>query len=454
MEGRTLGKIDLGKETSMRPTESLSKTATKLKRIRWLSEQDSKREYHNLMHHFNEDSLRECYYELDGKKAVGTDGINKEKYGENLDENLRDLIARMKRMAYRPGPVRQVLIPKAGQPNEKRPLGICNFEDKIVQKMMQKILESIYDPQFLKCSYGFRAGMGCHDAVKDLREHLFRHEVETVIDIDLSNFFGTIDHQEALSILQMRIKDKTLVRYIVRMVKAGILADGELTVSEEGVMQGSPCSPTIANIFAHYVIDEWFEEVVKEHARGRVNLFRYADDAVICCQFKEDAARIRNALSNRLGKYKLKLNEKKTSSVSFSRREYEQGKTQGVFHFLGFTFYWGRTRKGYPIPKVMTHGKRMRSKLKNVNEWARLVRNKYRLSYIWKLFCAKLEGHIQYFGISFNCKRVEDFMDKAVRILFKWLNRRSQRKSFNWEKFRLFLEKQPLPKVKVHHSLF
>ena len=149
MEGRTLGKIDLGEETSMRPSESLSKTATKLKRIRWLSEQDSKREYHNLMHHFNEDSLRECYDELDGKKAVGTDGINKEKYGENLDENLRDLIARMKRMAYRPGPVRQVLIPKAGQPNEKRPLGICNFEDKIVQKMIQKILESIYDPQFL-----------------------------------------------------------------------------------------------------------------------------------------------------------------------------------------------------------------------------------------------------------------------------------------------------------------
>lgn len=406
------------------------------------------------MHLFNEDSLRECFNELDGKKAVGTDGIDKEKYRENLDENLRNLVARMKRMAYRPGPVRQVLIPKAGSKTEKRPLGICNFEDKIVQKMMQKVLESIYDPQFLKCSYGFRRGMGCHDAIKDLRDHLFRNEVQTVIDIDLSNFFGSICHKEAVEILRLRIKDEILIRYIVRMFKSGVLANGELTVSDEGVMQGSPCSPTIANIFAHYVIDEWFEEVVESHCKGRVNLFRYADDAVICCQYEEDAARIKRALSNRLARYKLKLNEEKTSCVSFSRREYQRGKGQGVFHFLGFTFFWGRTRKGKPIPKVETHGKRMRSKLKNVNEWARDIRNKYRLSHIWKLFCSKLEGHIRYFGVSFNIERVETFVHKALCTLLKWLNRRSQRRSFGWEKFELFMKEHPLPKVIVHHSLF
>jgi len=406
------------------------------------------------MHHFNEDSLRECFNELDGKKAVGGDGIDKEKYRENLDENLRNLVARMKRMAYRPGPVRQVLIPKAGNPNERRPLGICNFEDKVVQKMMQKVLESIYDPQFFKCSYGFRRGIGCHDAILDLHQYLFRQEVQTVIDIDLSNFFGSICHKEVVEILRKRIKDNTLIRYIVRMFKSGVLANGELTVSDEGVPQGSPCSPTIANIFAHYVIDAWFEEVVKVQCKGRVELYRYADDAVICCQYDEDAARIKRALSNHLAKYKLKLNEEKTSCVSFSRKGYERGKTQGAFHFLGFTFYWGRTRKGKPIPKVETHGKRMRSKLKNVNEWARLVRNKYRLSYIWKLFCRKLEGHIRYFGVSFNLKRVEIFINKATCILYKWLNRRSQRKSFDWEKFNLFMEKYPLPMVKVHHSLF
>lgn len=174
MERRTLGKIDLNEETLMRSTESKSKTATKLERIRWLSEQDSKKEFRNLMHLFNEGGLRECFNELEGKKAVGADGIDKEAYRENLDENLRNLVAKLKRMAYRPGPVRQVLIPKAGKPNEKRPLGICSFEDKIVQRMMQKVLEAIYDPQFLKCSYGFRAGLGCHNAVKDLRDHLYR----------------------------------------------------------------------------------------------------------------------------------------------------------------------------------------------------------------------------------------------------------------------------------------
>ena len=406
-----------------------------------------------MIHLFNVDSLRECFNELDGKKAVGADGIGKETYRENLDGNLRDLIARMKRMAYRPGPVRQVLIPKAGKANDTRSLGIGNFEDKIVQKMMQKILESIYDPQFLKCSYGFRVGIGCHDAVKDLRNHLFRYEAQNIIDIDLSNFFGTIEHKEVVKILRERIKDETLIRYIVRTFKSGVLANGELTVSEEGVVQGSPCSPTIANIFAHYVIDEWFEKVVKNHSKGRVELFRYCDDAVICCQYKEDATRIKSALGKRLAKYKLKLNEEKTSCVSFSRREYEQGKTQGAFHFLGFTFYWGRSRQGAGIPMVKTQGKRMRSKLKNVNEWARQIRNKYRLAFIWKLFCSKLEGHVRYFGVSFNCNKVEVFVYEAVRTLFKWLNRRSQRKSFTWEKFKLFIEMHPLPKITVHHSL-
>ncbi len=434
--------------------ESQSKTDTKLKRIRWLSEQDSEKEFHNLIHLFNEDALRECFNELDGKKAVGEDGIDKEKYRENLDNNLRNLIARMKRMAYRPGPVRQVLIPKVGKPNEKRPLGICNFEDKIVQKMMQKVLESIYEPLFLKCSYGFRIGISCHDAIKDLWDHLAKQEVATVIDIDLENFFGTIEHQEVVNILRKKIKDECLIRYIVRMFKAGVLADGELSVSDEGVPQGSPVSPIISNIFAHYVIDEWFEEVVRDHCKGKVELFRYCDDAVICCQYSEDALRIKSALGKRLDKFKLKLNEEKTTLSSFSGKHYQLGKKQGVFHFLGFTFYWGTTRKGNPVPKVETCGKRVRSKLRNVNEWARHVRNKYKLSHIWKIFCSKIKGHIQYFGVSFNVRSVEDFVHKAVRILFKWINRRSQRKSFNWEKFELFKEKNPLPRVKVCHSLF
>ncbi|HQS84999.1 MAG TPA: reverse transcriptase domain-containing protein, partial [Alphaproteobacteria bacterium] len=326
---------------------------------------------------------------------------------------------------------------------------------KIVQRMMQKVLESVYDPLFLKCSYGFRAGIGCHDAIKDLHSHLFRQEeVSTIIDIDLANFFGTIDHKEVINILREKIEDERFLRYIVRMFKGGVLANGELTMSEEGVVQGSSCSPIISNIFAHYVIDVWFEKMVKSHCNGKVELFRYADDAIMCCQFESDAIRIKSALSKRLSKFKLKLNEEKTTVTSFSRRKYEEGKKQGVFHFLGFTFFWGRSRKGKALPKVETRGKSLRSKLKSVNEWARQIRNKYRLNHIWKIFGSKIRGHIQYFGVSFNTRRVEYFVNKAVKILFKWLNRRSQRKSFNWEKFSLFVEKNPLPKIKVHHPFF
>jgi group II intron reverse transcriptase/maturase len=438
----------------MGSTESQNATSTKLKRISWLSQRDSGKVFHNLIHLFNEDSLRDCFNELDGKKAVGTDGISKEQYRFNLDENLRDLVSRMKRMAYKPGPVREVLIPKPGRPKEKRPLGICNFEDKIVQKMMQKVLESIYEPLFLDVSYGFRPGRGCHDAVKALRQHLFQQNVQTVIDVDLSNFFGTIDHGEMEKILREKIKDKRFIRYIIRLFKAGVLAEGDLSVSQEGLVQGSLCSPTLANIFAHYALDLWVTEVVKKHCTGTVELFRYGDDAVICCQYEKDAMRIKKALSQRLDKYKLKLNEEKTKVVSFSRRAFQKGKKQGVFDFLGFTYYWGRTRKGEPIPKVKTCGKRFRSKLTNVNEWARSVRNKYKLKTIWEMFCVKLQGHIRYFGVSFNCERVTNFVFRAVRILFNWLNRRSQRKSFSWEKFFQFIKANPLPQIKIYHSLF
>ncbi len=437
----------------MRSTESESETVTKLKRIRWLSQIDSGKVFHNLMHLFNEDALRECFKELDGKKAVGTDGIDKEKYRENLDGNLKELVARMKRMAYRPGPVRQVLIPKPGKRHEKRPLGICNFEDKIVQKMMQKVLESIYDPLFLNASYGFRSGRGCHDAVKALRQHLFQMNVQTIIDIDFANFFGTIDHGEIEKILREKVKDKRFIRYVIRFFKAGVLANGDLSVSHEGLAQGSPCSPILSNIFAHYVLDQWIEKVVKKHCMGAVELFRYGDDAVICCQYEKDASRIKKALSQRLDKYKLKLNEEKTKIIPFSRRVLQKGNKQGVFDFLGFTFYWGRTRSGAVIPKLKTSGKRFRSKLTNVNEWSRSVRNKYKLKIIWEMFCTKLQGHISYFGVSFNSRKVTEFVFRAVRILFKWLNNRSQRKSFSWEKFSLFMKAHPLPKIKIYHSL-
>jgi hypothetical protein len=238
------------------------------------------------------------------------------------------------------------------------------------------------------------------------------------------------------------------------MFKSGILADGELNVSDEGVTQGSGCSPVISNIFAHEVIDEWMETMVKPNCAGGVKMIRYADDVVICCQNNRDAERVTLALSRRLAKYKLKMNEEKTKLVKFSIRKQRRGEPQETFYFLGFTFYFGKSRKGYYLVKVKTIGKRFRSKLKKVNEWARAIRNRTSQKQIMKTAAAKTRGHIQYYGVSHNLENVSTFIRKVTEILFKWLNRRSQRKSFTWEKFQMLLDRINFPKAKICHKLF
>lgn len=434
--------------------QSQSATNTKLNRIAWLSKQDSRKKFECLMHLFNQESLTECFHELDKNKAVGIDGVTKMAYGVELYKNIEQLIIKMKGMAYRPKPIRKVFIPKEGKSGASRPLGISNLEDKIVQKMMQKILESIYEPLFLESSHGFRPGKGCHTALRALQNHLYKKENQTVVDIDLKNFFGTIDHQLLESILKNKIKDPKFMRYISRMFKAGVLTEEELKMSEEGVPQGSICSPVLSNIFAHFAIDVWIEEMVKPACKGAVELFRYADDGVICCQYETDALRIRQALVKRLEKFKLQLNEEKTKLVSFDMKAAAQGIKQGTFDFLGFTFYLGKARTGLVVPKLKTRAKSMRVKLKRVNKWAKQNRNKMPLKEIWKTFRAKLRGHIQYYGISHNIEKVNSFLYVATKILFKWLNRRSQRKSFTWEKFKLYMKTNSLPKGKIVHKLF
>lgn len=426
----------------------------KLKRIAALSAANPDMVFTHVIHHINEESLLACYHELDGQRAIGIDGIDKANYGENLEENLKELMERMKRMAYIPGAVRQVLIPKDGKSGATRPLGISNFEDKLVQRVMHKILESIYESLFHENSYGFRPGRSCHNAIEALHAHLSTHEVETVIDVDLSNYFGSISQDTVLKMIEKKISDPRILRYLSRMFKAGLLVNGELVISDEGVVQGSACSPVIANIFAHEVIDEWIEKTVKLHCEGEVKMVRYADDIVICCRYNKDAERIKKALTKRLAKYGLKMNEEKTKLVKFSRRKQRQGIKQETFDFLGFTFYLGKSRKGYYLVKVKTVGKRLRSKLKKTNDWARSIRNKTTRKQIIKTAVAKVRGHIQYYGVSHNFKAVRNFVYKVTRILFKWLNRRSQRKSFTWEQFGKYLDLVEFPQAKICHKLF
>lgn len=437
----------------MYASERPSSTETKLKRINWLSAANSEMKFDCLMHHFDKESLAANFNKLDGKKAVGIDGVSKTEYGVDLSENLDKLLFKMKRMSYRPAPVRQVLIPKEGRSGSYRPLGISNVEDKIVQGVMKSLLESIYEPLFLDCSYGFRPQRGCHDAIKDLRRHLNDRKVETVIDVDLTNFFGTIDHKVLEGFLREKIGDERFIRYIIRMFKAGVLVDGDLSISDEGVPQGSPCSPVLSNVLAHNVIDRWIEEVVKPHCKGEIALFRYCDDLCICCEYDSDALRVKVALGKRLEKYNLELNLEKTKSIRFNRASADRRK-QGTFDFLGFTFYIGQSREGRPIVKLKTSRKRMSSKLKNVATWIKAVRNRYRLPQIWKTLCMKLRGHSNYYAVSFNLEQVGAFLHKAVKIVFKWLNRRSQKRSFTWEKFNHYIKANPLPRVRLCVSLY
>lgn len=433
-------------------TKPVVQLSTKLCKIAERSSRDTKAVFSHLMPIFTVENLACCFDQLDGKKAVGIDGKSKQEYAEKLDQNLWSLVKRMKRMAYRPQPVREILIPKGK--GKMRPLGISVIEDKIVQSLFAKVLESIYEPLFRECSFGFRPNRSAHDAVRLVINSSFSEGISEVIDVDLENFFGSIDHDKLLALLSLKIKDETFLRYVLRMCKAGISSDGKRIPAKTGTPQGSLVSPILANIVGHYAFDIWFEEVVLPRCRGNARLVRYCDDIVILCEDRRDSVAIKKALVGRCDRFSLKLNAEKSTAVAFSRTEYAKGVKQGAFDFLGFTFYIGRSRRGLAIPKLKTRGKSFRDKLRNVNLWCKRCRDSARMPALWKVFCVKLQGHISYYGVSHNIHRVVDFIHKARRAFFRWMNRRSQRRSLNWEQFLLFEKRFPPPCAQVVVRLF
>lgn len=453
VEGRLRGIIDLGGDMLNGVTKPLNSTTTKLNRIAKLSSENPKMEFKWLMSHINKESLTSCFHELDGKKAVGIDGITKEMYGVDLENNIAKLLDKMKTMSYRPQAVKEVLIPKDGSPGETRPLGISAFEDKIVQLQMSKILEAIYEPIFRNCSYGFRPGRNCHIVIKDLLTHLHDNGCESVIDVDLKNYFGLIQHENLLSFLRMKIKDERFIRYVARMLKAGIFKEGRFEVSDEGSPQGNICSPVLSNIYAHYVLDIWLEDVVPKYTTKEIRSFRYADDQIICCYYRSDSVKVLRALRGRLNKYGLQLNAKKTKVIKFNKWAFPAIK-QDTFDFLGFSFYIRRSRAGHTHVAVKTAKSRFYSKLRRVKIWCKTNKDKYKLKPLWDTFNSKLRGHIQYYGVSLNSDSVYEFVHQATGIFFKWINRRSQRKSMTWEKFNVFRKAFPQPTVKICHQLF
>jgi group II intron reverse transcriptase/maturase len=373
-----------------------------------------------------------------------------------LDENLNNLVTQLKVKRYKPQPVKRVYIPK--NEREKRPLGLPALEDKIVQKGISRILEAIYEADFLNCSYGFRPARNCHQAINAVDKTIMIKPINCVIEADIKGYFDNVSHKWMMKFLQVRIKDPSFLLLIRRFLKAGYFETGQLVATEQGTPQGGNLSPMLSNIFLHYVLDLWFERKVKLQARGACYLVRYADDFICMVQYADDAQRIEQALRERFAKFDLELHPEKTRVISFSRYEREnanrQNRRANTFDFLGFTHYCGTSRKGKFIVGHKTSCKKFRMKCREMNDWLRKIRNYKRAKEWWPVLQSKLRGHYQYYGISGNMRSLKRFYSLTLRLTLKWLNRRSQRKSFAWQEFEKYLEHYPLPRPKIVHNLY
>lgn len=431
--------------------------ATDLTRISEKARREPELVFTSLYHHISDvDNLRACYDALEANKATGVDGMAKAQYGENLEVNLLDLSARLKRMGYRPGAKRRSYIPKPG--NAKgRPLGISNFEDKIVESATKRTLEPIYEAVCVDSSYGYRPGRSPHTCLDKLGRTIQQEKVSHVVEADIRSFFDKVNHDWLLKFLRHRIGDERVIRLIIRMLKSGILEDGLTHATEEGTPQGSILSPLLSNIYLHYVLDLWFSERVRRQSRGEAYYFRFADDFLACFQYKEDAQRFRQELEERLEKFGLKLAEDKTHCIEFGRFARTEARKRGEkpkeFTFLGFTHYCGKARNGYFKVKRRTSRKKMGQSLDKFQGWARKARAALNKGEMIRAARIRICGHLKYYAITDNAKQCNNYVHRATSILYKWLNRKSQRRAYNWGQFRQVLILLKWPIVRIHKDL-
>lgn len=456
LEGRGPHVVARSEETStaLRSGESV---ATKLRRIAEKARKEPGFKFTSLYHLLNEELLRECFRRLRKDAAAGIDDVTKEKYAENLDANLSDLIGRLHRMAYVPQPVRRKYIPKPGS-TKQRPLGIPCFEDKLVQAGMVRILEAVYEQDFVNDSYGFRPGRSCHTALKALSDAVEGKPINHIVEADIKGFFDNVSQEWLLKFLEHRIGDKRIGRMVKRFLKAGVSEDGSITVSDEGTPQGGVISPLLANIYLHYTLDLWFEKVVRKKCQGFTRLIRYCDDFVICFQYKHEAERFRRELRMRLEKFGLEVEPTKTKVMEFGRFAVQhagaKGERPATFDFLGFTHYAGTSRDGKRFRmKRVTARKRFTAKLKAFKEWLKKART-LKTAELWATAKAKLRGHYAYYGVTDNSWGIRRFGHEAEKLLFKWLNRRGKRGCLNWAKFCEMLNRFPLPKPRIKVNMF
>ena len=438
------------------PYTEMGTTQLKLSLIAGHATRDNTMQFTSLAHLLDKEFLLECFFSLNRNKAKGVDNVGWYDYEKGLMGNMDSLVARLKVKKYKPLPARLVYIPKEG--GEMRPLGISAIENKIVEKGISTILQSIYEQDFSNMSYGFRPNRNCHQAINELDNQIMRNPINHIVEADIKGFFDNVSHETLIKFLEIRIKDSSLLHLIKKFLKAGYVDDSLLVTSEKGTAQGSILSPILANIFLHYVLDVWFEYTVKNHTRGYCELIRYADDFVCVVQYMDDAERIEKALKNRFSRFELEIHPEKSRKFSFGRFETENSKKQNrrsnTFDFLGFTHFCDKTRKGFFKVGRKTSKKKFVKKCKEMTVWLKNVRNTAKPKEWWNTLNSKLRGHFQYYGVSGNYKSINAFYKHTVRMLHKWLNRRSQKKSMNWENFNKYLECYPIPKPKIVHNFY
>ena len=395
--------------------------------------QDKNCTFSNLMKHINIDVLHEAFKEIDGKKALGVDQVSKSAYGKNLNENIEFLAIKIQNGSYRPLPKREVLIPKSN--GKMRPIAIASFEDKLVDWCVGAILTEIYEPLFIRNSFGYRPQKSAHGAIEACYSSLENGSRENVVEIDFSNFFNTIPHNKLMRILEKRIADKRFLGLVRRLLTGEILkSTGETIASVVGTPQGGIASPILANIYLNEVLDQWFLE---NYASYNNIIVRYADDAVFFFKNKDDATKFTTELKARVESYGISLNEEKTQQLTLGKKD------RGSFNFLGFTFYRGKQGKR-KILKIKTQKEKLIKGINEFYDWIKSNRNRMKLSELWKIAKAKIIGHLNYYGYAMNNLKINHFYFKVKDALFKWLNRRSQKRSYTIEGFEERIRNFPL----------
>jgi len=438
-----------------RNSESVS---TKQERIAGLAKQSPEVAFTSLAYLMDIDWLKEAYRRTRKDGAVGVDGMNADEYEQNLEANLQSLLDRAKSGTYQAPPVRRVYIPKGGSTTETRPIGIPTLEDKVLQRAVVMLLGPIYEQDFLDCSYGFRPGRSAHQALEGFRSQLMDIKGGWVLEVDIRKFFDHLDHGHLRTFLQLRVRDGVLLRLINKWLKAGVMENGSVSYPDAGSPQGGVISPLLSNVFLHYVLDLWFEWDVKPRMRREAFLIRYADDFVIGFSDERDARRVMDVIPKRFAKYGLTAHPDKTKLVPFRRPSYrkdddDKSSRPGTFNLLGFTHYWGRSRRGHWVIKHKTAADRFSRAVRSIDHWCRDHRH-WSLREQQQKLNEKLRGHFAYYGVTGNSGALSRFRREVERHWRKWLNRRNRLRTTKWKVFRRLLQKYPLIPVRTYRSIY